>query len=113
MVSPYDRVVRGEDDGRAPRLAAAWTLVCSVLKAQLVPTDDRVHHMWALETEFPALEFGRALAEVTDVSESSIRNLLLAAQRHGLVTISHRYGGKPFRVRAFVRWGAPGRSPRA
>ena len=88
-VSAFDLVVRG-DGAKAPRLDAAWAVVRGVLCAR--------------DQEHPSLEFGRVLADVTGVSESSIRNLLLAAQRHGLVVVAHRHGGAPRRVRAYVRW---------
>ena len=103
-LSTYDRVIWGESDGRAPQLAAAWDVTRAVLIAELEPSDDRVRHRWCLEGELPALHLGRAVAAATNVTEVRVRNLLLAAEAAGMVTIRHRVTGKPLRLRAYVRW---------
>lgn len=88
--SVYDLVVAGEDDSKAPRLAHAWLVTSCLMRLR--------------QYEEPALEFGKALADATNVSESSIRNLILAGQRAGLIEVHHRVGGTPRRSRAYVRW---------
>ena len=87
----FDVVVAGTDGGRAPAIAAAWTFCTGLLAA-------------SPDTNHESLRFAEVTAPMVGVAPSTIRNLLLAAERAGVITTTRRTSGTPPRVRAYFRW---------
>jgi hypothetical protein len=56
------------------------------------------------ETWQTAAQVAEVAASITGASPGTIRNLIRAANRAGLMDVRRATGGEPARIRAYVRW---------